>query len=405
MKVLFFDCKNGLSGDMLLGALVDAVVPFDELRSRLAGLARLLDGGFELTKREVHRSSLRACKIDVVVTRDSHEARTLDDVEQLLGHAQLPEGARALAIEVFTRLAHAEAKAHGCTPQDIHFHEVGAVDSLVDIAGAAVCLDYIRPERVLASSVGVGSGFVSTSHGQLPVPVPAVVELLRGVPVVSREVDCEITTPTGAAFVTTVAEAYVRFPDMTIAHVGCGAGRRDLTGHPNVLRVFFGNLREEASSGARPDDAEIWVVETNLDDVSPEIIGYAFDRLFDAGALEVFSTPVHMKRNRPGVVLTALCAETARAAVEETLFRETSTFGLRRYRVERSVLARHTRQVATPYGEVRVKVGGCGADVCSVSPEYEDCRRVAEAGGVPLKEVYRAALEAAAQSRLEASED
>ena len=410
MQIAYFDCISGVSGDMLLGALVAAGVDFEQLQEQLRTLH--LDE-FELATESVSRQGLAATKVHVHVHppghghadhehaerehsdhghgEGRHAARRLGDVLHIIEHSEISDRAKADASAVFHRLAEAEAKVHGTTPDQVHFHEVGAVDSIVDIVGAAVGLEMLAADQVLASSIRTGTGYVQAAHGRMAVPVPATVELLRDFPTVGTDVPFELTTPTGAAVLTTLAQHAATRPAMLGYRVGYGAGGRDNPQMANVLRLFVGQV-----GGATGRD-EAWMLETNLDDVSPEIVAYAMEQAFAAGALDVFTSPIHMKKGRPGVLLQALVSDDKREAVEAVVFSETSTLGVRRYRVERSKLEREHVSVATPFGQLRVKVGRQGGAVVTVSPEHDDCKAAARAAGVPLKRVYQAALAAAAE--------
>ena len=376
MKVAYFDCFAGASGDMILGALIDAGLRPDDLRERLAAL-RL--PGWQLNVRRVVKGGLAATTVEVE-SEAEHMERTLADIEALIAKSTLPERDRTLALRIFHRLAEAEARVHGVSPEEVHFHEVGAVDAIVDVVGAVSGLSLLGVERVHVSPLPLGRGFVHAAHGRLPLPGPAVIELLRGVPVVGVETEGETVTPTGAAILTTLAVSYGALPPLTIRHIGYGAGRREAD-HPNVLRVLIGETEMEA-------EAE-WLVflETNIDDLNPQVYDHVMNRLLSTGALDVWLTPVQMKKNRPSVVVSVLCQAEKEAALSEILFRETTTLGLRRQMTERRRLPREIREVQTRFGPARVKVAFAGGRVLRAVPEYEDCKHLAEANGVPLREV------------------
>jgi uncharacterized protein (TIGR00299 family) protein len=297
-----------------------------------------------------------------------------------------------LAKRIFRKIGEAEAKVHGVDVAKIHFHEVGAADSIVDIVGAAVGLDLLGVERFEASPIPPGRGWVKAAHGRMPLPAPATAELLKGVPLAESTVEMELTTPTGAAIVTTVAEAFGPLPPMTIEAIGLGAGTKDLPGQANILRLFVGQIDTPSSSD------RIWVLETNLDDLPGEVVGHATTLLMAAGALDTFLTPIQMKKNRPGVMVTVLCDRAQIPAMETILFRETTTLGIRRYEVGRHKLKRQAAEVSTPFGIVKGKLGWLDGRPPTFSPEYEDCARVANAQGVPLRDVYNAAHAAYAQA-------
>jgi uncharacterized protein (TIGR00299 family) protein len=386
MRIAYFDCFSGAAGDMILGALIDAGMPVETLRERLAALA--VDG-YELTARRVVRLGLACTQVDVRLAGEQRAHRHLSQIVGIIRDSALTPAVRRRAAAVFTRLAEAEAAVHGTDVQNVHFHEVGAVDAIVDIVGAAVALDHWQVQEVFCSPLGVGSGTVRCAHGELPVPAPATAELIRGVPVRPTGEDGERLTPTGAAILTALAAGYGPMPAMTVRHVGCGCGTREGTNRPNVLRVLIGETAD-----AEPADDVVWLLETNVDDMTGEQAAYAMERLMAAGARDVWAAPVTMKKGRPALVLSVLADDGALAAVEEALFAETTTFGIRRRRVARLTLAREHVEVATAYGPLRVKVGRRDGRIVQASAEFEDCRRAAEAAGVPLQTVIDAAMAA-----------
>jgi uncharacterized protein (TIGR00299 family) protein len=380
MRIAHFDCFSGVSGDMTLGALIDAGVDADAVRGAIDSLglpitleiAKIRKGGFAATEVRVEAP-------------EEHVHRHLPDVEGILSRGRLTDRQRDLALRIFRRLADAEAAVHGMPLEKVHFHEVGALDSIADIAGAAVGLDLLGVDRFTSRPVPTGSGMVQCAHGLMPIPAPGTAELLKGVPLAPSPIKSELTTPTGAAILTTVVSEWVEQPAMTVERIGCGAGRREFVEQPNLLRLFVGVTADPAEETDR-----IWILETNLDDVSAEVIGYCFDQLFAAGALDVFSTPIQMKKSRPGVLLSVLATEAALPELEAILFRETETFGVRRYPAHRSKLQREAVTVETAWGPVRGKRGWRGGGPDVFTPEYEDCARVARSHGVPLHEVYAA---------------
>jgi len=382
-RAVYFDCPTGAAGDMILGALVDAGVAVERLA---AALARLPLGGFRLVAREVRRGALRATKVDVEVdAAAARGARTLGDVLELLERSTLPEEVRARAARVFTRLADAEARVHGTTREAVHFHDVGAVDAIVDVVGTVLALDLLGVGPVFVSALPIGGGLAEGPHGRLPVPAPGTAELLRGFPVVDPGVAAELVTPTGAALLTTLAAGAGRMPAMTLERVGYGAGTRELPDRPNVLRCFVGELTEPAV----PET--VVELETTIDDMSPQLYEPLMDRLFQAGALDVFLTPVVMKRGRPGVVLTALCAPEHVDRLARTLFEESTTLGVRWSERRRARLARETVALPTAYGVVPVKVARLGGRVLTVTPEFAEVARLAREKGVPVREVLEQA--------------
>ncbi len=392
MRTAYFDCFSGISGDMTLGALIDAGLSFDGLRAQLTTLKV---PGYELSVEKVKKHGIGGTKFHVNVRDPGSHHRSLKDIEAIIRASALEPPVQARALAVFTRLAQAEATIHQTAVDQVHFHEVGAVDSIVDIIGAVTALHLLNVQRVLASAVNVGAGFVRATHGVLPVPAPATAELLKGIPTYARGNDGELTTPTGAALLATLAESFGPPPRMRVEQIGYGAGTRDLPQAPNLLRVFIGE------DGARGDADMISVLEANIDDMNPEWFEYAQERLFAQGALDVFYTPIFMKKNRPATKLTVLCAPDAVDLIADVLFRETSTFGVRTYEVRRQKLHRFSQTLDTPYGPIAVKIGRWREQVVQISPEYESCRQAARRCGVPLKDVYQAAE---AQARLALSD-
>lgn len=390
MKLAYFDCFSGISGDMTLGALVDAGASLEALR---AELGKLPVAGWQMVAERVKKGAIAATFLRVEVTGGQHHHRHLGDILKIVEQAPLAPRVRERAAAIFRRLGDAEARIHGVPVEKVHFHEVGAVDAIVDIVGACVGLELLGVAEVYGSPVNVGGGTVGTAHGTLPVPAPASVELLRGAPTYSSGIEKELTTPTGAAILSTLARGIGAQPPMRVAAVGYGAGTWDLPGRANVLRVMIG---EAAAAGAA--DETLTMLETNLDDITPELIGWVTERALAAGALDAFTTPAQMKKNRPGVLLSVLCAAEAADRLAELLFRETTTLGIRSYTVRRRALERAQEKVETPWGAVAVKVARLDGEVLNAAPEYEDCARVARERGVPLKQVL-AAAQAAFASR------
>jgi uncharacterized protein (TIGR00299 family) protein len=422
MKLAYFDCISGISGNMTLGALLACGLPRETL---VEGLGALGLDGWDLRVEPVLRRGIAATYVDVH-TEDHHHSpcpsggkgagdrghehghhhhhaheheheqkqeqrahphRGLTDILALINGSDLSPRVKALAGAVFTRLGEAEAAVHGTTPDQVHFHEVGAIDAIVDIVGTAIGIEALGIERVVVSPLPLGRGWINAAHGTFPLPAPATLALLRGVPIVETEIEKELVTPTGAAIAVTLAERFGTLPSMTVRAVGYGAGSYDLP-RPNVLRLVLGETAEASAP------AEVVGLETNLDDVPGEVVGYLMDRLFAAGALDVFLTPIQMKKNRPGVLVRVLCALADEGRCTEVLFRETTTLGVRRMLFTRTVLAREVSEVDTPYGRVRIK-HSAWSDVTRAEPEYDDCRRLAEEHGVPLMTVYDAARKAA----------
>lgn len=390
MRCLYFDCFSGAAGDMLLGALVDAGVDVEALRARLASL-RL--PGVTLAVAEVRRGGLRGCQVTVgVPPADGHGHRHLPQILALIERAGLPPPVVERAGRIFRRLGEAEARVHGVPIEQVHFHEVGAADALVDIVGVCAAIDLLNVERVLCSPLPTGCGTVTCAHGVLPVPAPATAELLRGVPLAACDEPGELTTPTGAAILTTLAAGFGPPPAMRILNLGYGAGTRENGRRPNLLRVLVGEL--EPAPDLRD---QVVVLETQLDDATGQVVAHAAARLLEAGALDVFTVPIVMKKGRPGQLLTVLAAAESAPALEDLLFAETPTFGVRRHVCERHVLARAHEPVRTPYGPIRIKVGRRAERAVQAWPEYEDCAAAARVAGVTLREVQAAALRAWSQ--------
>ncbi len=374
----YFDCFCGASGDMILGALVAAGVSPDTLRAELAKLG--LDR-YELTVRDVQVHGFAAKKVDVL-HGDGKTHRHLPDILKLIDTSSLSDRVKDNARRVFERLAQAEAKVHGTSVDKIHFHEVGAIDAIVDIVGASIGMEQLELDSIVCSPIPVGSGTVTCEHGILPVPAPATAELLTGVPLADCDEPGELTTPTGAAVLTVLANTFGPIPPMRIERWGFGSGTREGKKRPNLLRLIVGN---EVCDDSQAD--QVVVLEVNLDDATGEQIGHAFGALFAAGALDVFTTPIMMKKNRPGVLLSVLTTQDNQRACEEILFAETTTLGIRSHRCDRRKLARAVETVSTRFGEIRIKVGLSGGRAISAAPEYDDCAKAAQEHGVPLGEI------------------
>jgi pyridinium-3,5-bisthiocarboxylic acid mononucleotide nickel chelatase len=384
VRIAYLDCNSGISGDMTLGALVDAGV---DLAAINAGLASLPLPGCRAIAAEVKKKGFRATQI-TIEHEPEHKHRHLHHIAKMIDASQLSQRQRDLALRIFQKLAEAEAKVHGTSIEKVHFHEVGAVDSIADIVGAAIGWDLLAVDRIVASPVPTGMGAVQIAHGRCSIPAPATAELLRGVPLVELPIACELTTPTGAAILASLVDAYGPVPAMRIDRIGYGAGQKELTEQPNMLRLLVG---ESVDGGG---GEQVWVLETNLDDVSGELIGYCTAKMWEAGALDVYATPIQMKKNRPGVTLSALCHAPQIENLERILFRETTTLGVRRWPVSRHKLERREHVVETALGPVQGKLAWIAGQPAAFSPEFEACSRIAGERGVPLKEVYEAARRA-----------
>lgn len=390
MKVLHLDCASGISGDMFLGTLVDLGV---ELKTLKSGLALLPLRGYAITSREVERSYFGARKVDVKIGRQRGH-RGLREIRAIIEGSRLQTSIKEVSLRIFRRIIQVEARIHRISEQKVHLHEVGAVDAIVDIVGAVIGLhELLGPPdtwRLTCSPLNVGSGTVRMEHGLLPVPAPATAALLTGVPIYSSGPEGELVTPTGAAIITTLASSFGPPPPMRIDRIGYGAGTREYEGHPNVLRGTLGTPWPEHEAG----HGDVMVIECTIDDMNPQWYGYLMERLFETGALEVFYTPVQMKKGRPGVLVTAICLPALINDLARVVFAETTTIGLRYRPARRIELARQTVTVTTKFGKVRVKVASLDGRVVGAQPEYEDCRKLATREKTPLKEVTAAATEA-----------
>jgi uncharacterized protein (TIGR00299 family) protein len=409
-RTLYFDCFAGASGDMVLGALIDVGLPIDELRRAIGSLA--LEGGWHVHADRVLRAGVSATKFKLHAHdhdgndkhhehhehaehhehnegHQHHDHRSLKEIEGAISRSALSAAGKQKATSLFRRLAEAESAIHQIPVERIHLHEVGALDSIVDIVGAVFGMEWFGIDDIVASPLNVGGGVVTCAHGTFPVPAPATARLLTGVPTYSTGAVGELVTPTGALLLTAYAKSFGPMPPMRVERIGYGAGDRDPAGSPNVLRVFVG-----ARESAGPGTETIVSLECEIDDMNPQIFGALMDRLHEAGALDVLYAPVQMKKNRPGTLVTILAPAERREALADLMFRETTTIGLRWHQMTRERLDRETVSVATPHGDVRIKVARRAGRIVNAQPEFEDCARIAAARGVPIKEVQAAALQA-----------
>ncbi len=386
MKTAYFDLIAGASGDMLLGALIDAGLAADDLRRELAKLK--LDD-FELAVKKVDKNGFSATKVDVLV-KDEVPARHLPDIEAIITASDLAPHIQEKAIALFRRLGGVEAGIHGTALNHVHLHELGGVDTIVDVVGVLLGIEMLGIEKVIVSPIPLGRGFVKGAHGQIPLPAPATIALLKNAPIVGSPVEKETVTPTGAVLLTALAESFGPIPAMRLAAIGYGAGGRDLP-IPNLLRVLIG---EQGNSNSA-NFSTLTMLETNIDDLNPEFYAHVMEKLFAAGALDVFLTPIQMKKNRPATLLRVLSKPAAAPKLRAILFNETTTLGVRQAVVERHALDRKFQQVETPYGRIQVKIAVLPNGETKVSPEYEDCRKIATDQNLPLKDVYQAAIQAA----------
>jgi uncharacterized protein (TIGR00299 family) protein len=385
MKLAYFDCFSGISGDMTLGALLDAGCDLAQLRAELRGLQV---SGWELSAERVWKNGMAATRVHVK-TEDQQRHRPLSAILQILRDSNLASPVRDRASAIFQKLGEAEARVHDLPIEKIHFHEVGAVDAMVDIVGACIGFHALAIEKFACSPLNVGGGTVKMAHGVLPVPAPATANLLQGKPTYSNGVQRELVTPTGAAIVATLCDSFGPQPPMRVSAIGYGAGVAELEGQPNVLRIMIGETAGKVVPGY---DQEITVIEANLDDMNPQIYGYFQEKALAAGALDVFTTPVQMKKNRPGTLLTVLSQPADTQALMSLIFAETTTFGVRSYSAQRRVLPRESVKVNTSFGEVRIKLSRVNGRILHASPEYDDCRKLAEEKNVPLQRVINEAL-------------
>ncbi|WP_437187964.1 nickel pincer cofactor biosynthesis protein LarC [Planctomicrobium sp. SH668] len=382
MKIAYFECATGISGDMTLAALIDAGVDLNTIRD---GVASLDLPGVEIHVSEVTKSCFRAKSVKIVHP-EQQAHRHLAEILNLLSSAtKLTQHQRELASQIFLALGEAEAKVHGMPLESVHFHEVGAIDSIVDIVGAAIGIDLLGADQIVFGPIPTGSGEIRIEHGICNVPTPGTAELLKGIPLREIPVQGELTTPTGAAIVRVVADRFGKLPSMSIQSIGHGAGQKNLPDRANILRLFIGE------AAASTDRDEVVLLETNLDNISGEIIGYTQQCLMDSGALDVFTIAAQMKKNRPGTLFSVLCRQDQVDAFEEILFRETGTLGIRRQTLSRSIRPRQPHTVHTEFGPVQGKIGWQSGGVAEFAPEFEDCARVAKRTQTSLRDVYRAA--------------
>ena len=389
MKIVYFDCFSGISGDMILGAFVDAGLDINLLKGQLAQLHL---HSYEISAERVKRAGISGTKVHVIITqKDAHSQAAhhhhnshlnLSGIKAIIEKSNLHQGIKDDSIRIFQRLAEVEAKVHNTSPEKVHFHEVGAIDSIVDIVGSVIAIKHLGIEKIYFSPIPTGYGYTTCEHGTFPVPAPATAELLKTHLLKSVNIEKELTTPTGAAIITTLGEGLRTAPEMRLQQIGYGAGSSDNPDVPNLLRILIG----EAVTDTASDD--MWIVETNIDNMSGEILGYVMDKLFKAGAVDAYFTPIQMKKGRPGIIISAIVVESNLSEVELVLLNQTTTFGIRKYKVVRTILTREFKEVDSQFGKVKVKIGKYNGEIKSFSPEYEDCKRIAEEKGIPLKQVY-----------------
>lgn len=381
----YFDCFSGISGDMTLGAFISLGVPADWLENELN---RVLLSDVNLSVVPISRSGISARGVQVN-TKGDRASRNYSQIKKLVNQSDLNSRVKKISLDIFEKLAKAEAKIHACVLEDVHFHEIGGLDAIVDIVGSALCIDYMGLEKIMSSKIPLGKGFVSSRHGTLPVPAPATLAILKDIPVYGSGIGHELVTPTGAAIIATLADSFQDLPEMTVEKIGYGAGKRELAEIPNLLRVVIGRLKPADSDGQTGAVKEtLGVVETCIDDMNPEILGFTVDRLFEDGALDVYLIPIYMKKNRPGTMLQVLCRVEQKEVIVQRILTETTSLGVRFYNTQRLSLFRETIMLDTPFGTVKVKrIRDLSGEIRLV-PEYEVCRKIALKEKIPLRVVY-----------------
>ncbi|QAT38939.1 nickel pincer cofactor biosynthesis protein LarC [Clostridium sp. JN-9] len=391
MKILYYDCFSGISGDMNLGAMIDLGVDKDYINKQLA---KLNINEFELDVKKDSRKGISGTNLNVLVNHNHehdhhmghHHHRNLEDITNIIMGSQLNDNIKNISMKIFMQVAKAEAKVHNCDINSIHFHEVGAVDSIVDIIGAAICFDYLNADKIISSPIELGSGFVKCAHGLMPVPAPATAEILTGMPVTTGKVSFEATTPTGAAILKTMVNEFSMRNHFKTIKVGYGIGNKDIGDIPNVLRVMLAEDYENEENDFEKSQA--YIIECNLDDMNPEIYNYIVEKMFNLGASDVYLTPIIMKKGRPGTKISVLCSIEKEAVISSTMLRETTTLGIRKYKVTKDMLQRKFKSIETKYGDISIKVGLINGKEIKYKPEYKDCKTASEKFNVPIKDIY-----------------
>lgn len=395
MRILYYDCFSGISGDMNLGVMLDLGVSQEYLQTELR---KLNLNGWSLLVREEQRKGITGTRAIVQLEGDhqshehhghghhehEHHHRTMADIRKIIEESTLTSEVKTLSLDIFTEVAKAEGKIHGQPIEEVHFHEVGAVDSIIDIVGAAICIHKLDVDKIIFSPLALGSGFVNCAHGKFPVPAPATVEILRGIPITKGDAEKELTTPTGAAIAKVLADEFTKETNFIIRRIGYGIGGRD-NPVPNVLRVYLADAGEEAVTGERAV-----ILESNIDDMNPEVYGYVTEKLLAEGAMDVWLTPIYMKKGRPATILSVLCSASLQHQLTRVILTETTTLGVRSFQVDKEMLERNSVTVATPWGEVPVKQAILDGEVIKQKPEFEACRQIAQANNIPLAQVYQA---------------
>lgn len=381
MKIAYFDCFSGISGDMLIGALIDLGLNFDFLRKELG---KLNLKSYRIEYKKIIKNGISATKFNVVEDKKHiHNKRNIREINQIIGNSKLNNQIKNIIKKIFLKIATAEAKIHNKSVDKVHFHEIGAIDTIIDVAGAVIGLNKLGIEKIYCSKLNVGTGFVEFSHGKWPVPAPATAEILKGIPVYNNNIKAELVTPTGAAIITTFAEKFGEMPAMKIGKIGYGAGTKDLE-QPNVLRVFYGESN-------KMENETINIIETNIDNMNPEVYPYVIDKLMERGALDAYLTNIIMKKGRPAIKLTVLCEIKDTDKLCNSIFDETTTLGVRIFTAEKKKLDREIKIIKTKYGNIRVKVSKLNKKIQNIMPEYEDCAKIAKNKNIPLKMVYEEA--------------
>lgn len=390
MKIAYFQCSSGISGDMCLGALIHAGINFNELKDQLSLLPLK---NYDITYTTVVKNGISAGKFDVIYTED-HPHRHLQDIKEIINNSGLNPEIKKKSIDIFTRLAAAEAIIHGTTLENIHFHEVGAVDAIIDIVGTVICLSLLNVDKIIASPLPVGHGFIKCAHGVIPLPAPATRELLKGIPQYGVDIEGELVTPTGAAIISTMADSFGQLPLMSAESYGFGAGTKEYS-IPNILNVTLGRSFDEFNEHIHinkdTNEKKITVLETSLDDMNPEFFSYLWEIVFESGALDMYITPIYMKKGRSGSLITIICHEEKKNNLIDILMKETSSLGVRIRQEERCIAARKFLKVQTQFGDINIKIGEFSGSI-NFAPEYEDCRKLAKLNHIPLKKVYLEAL-------------
>ncbi len=384
MRILYYDCFSGISGDMNLGAMIDLGIEKDYLTGELD---KLNLNGWELIAEKDQRHGINGTKVTVRQTRHEHEHRHLSDIEKIINNSSLDHKTKELSLRIFMKIALAEASVHRIALEKVHFHEVGAIDSIIDITGAAICFNALKVDGVFVSPVELGSGFVKCDHGKLPVPAPATAEIIQGIPVKKGGVDFEATTPTGAAIIATLGTEFGHDTAIIIEKTAYGIGHKEHPIVPNILRVFLGEKSASSESGH-----EALILESNIDDMNPEFFEFISERLFNAGAADVFLTNIIMKKGRPGTVINVICESEKADIMKNIIFTESTSLGIRTFPFQKDTLARKFEKISSKYGEVTIKRSFYNEKEVSCKPEYDDCKRIASEYGIPLKEVYNTIL-------------